>query len=87
MPSHYSASSPRAKAFCNEYLVDLNGTKAAERAGYSVRRARQVAADLLVLPEIRASIDQLMAVRAEQTRIKAFRVLEELAVICGLPLS
>ena len=40
-PTGYSPDTPRAARFCEEYLVDLCAAKAAERAGYAKRSAKQ----------------------------------------------
>ena len=48
--------------FCEEYMIDLNATQAAIRAGYSVESAGSIGSELLKKPEIRARIDR--AVRA-----------------------
>lgn len=54
------ANADRQRRFVEEYCVDFNGAAAAERAGYSKRRARQTAYDLLQKPEIREAIDTRM---------------------------
>ena len=64
--------------FCDEYLIDLNGTQAAIRAGYSPHTAGSIANELLKKPEIRARIDTAMAERSRRTGITADRVLREL---------
>ena len=49
-PPDLTAETPlskRARVFVDEYLVDLNGTRAAIRAGYSVRTAKVKASTLL----------------------------------------
>lgn len=80
MPAAFTWT-PKRVAFCEEYLVDLNAAGAARRAGYGVRRANEMGHELLAFPSIRARIDQRMAERVEATRIKAYKVLEELAVL------
>ena len=50
----------KQKRFCDEYLVDLNGTQAAIRAGYSEKTARTIAAENLTKPNIRKYIDERM---------------------------
>jgi phage terminase small subunit len=50
----------KQKLFCDEYLVDLNGTQAAIRAGYSKNSARSMAAENLAKPNIRQYIDARM---------------------------
>src|SRR6476646_1901183 len=43
--------------FCNEYLIDLNATQAAIRAGYSENSARQIGDENLSKPDIQAYLD------------------------------
>ena len=50
----------KQKRFCDEYLVDLNGTQAAIRAGYSARSARQIADRNMSNDDIRKYIDDRM---------------------------
>ncbi|BAQ92534.1 terminase small subunit [uncultured Mediterranean phage uvMED] len=73
--------SPKHKAFCLEYIKDLNGTQAAIRAGYSKNCARGTASTLLTYPNIKAKISELMKDREKKTKITAERVVEELAKI------
>lgn len=47
--------------FCDEYLIDLNATQAAIRAGYSEKNARNIASENLTKPNIKAYIDRRMA--------------------------
>lgn len=54
------ALKPRERRFVHEYLVDLNGTQAAIRAGYSEKTAASQASRLLRKPEIRAYRDALL---------------------------
>lgn len=72
---------PKQRAFVREYLIDLNATQAAIRAGYSEKAARSVAAENLTKPNIASAIDAAMKLRAERTDITADRVLKELAKI------
>src|SRR4051794_35597617 len=65
--------------FVAEYLVDLNATQAAVRAGYSARTARTQAADLLTNPNIAAAIAEAQAARGRRTEVTADRVVLELA--------
>jgi len=71
----------RQRRFVDEYLIDLNGTQAAIRAGYSPSTASVIAAENLVKPNISAAISRAMADRSKRTGINADRVLEELAKI------
>ncbi len=72
---------PKHQIFAQEYLIDLNATQAALRAGYSKGYAGHASTKLLRRPAIQAAIAAAMAARAERTRITADRVLLELARI------
>lgn len=54
------ALKPRERTFVHEYLHDLNGTKAAQRVGYSEKSAASQASRLLRKPEVRAYRDALL---------------------------
>lgn len=64
--------------FCREYLVDLNATQAAIRAGYSEKSAMEQGYQLLQKSPVRARAVELMGARAKRVDVKADRVLEEL---------
>lgn len=68
----------REDVFVQEYLVDLNGAKAAIRAGFSPRSARQTASELLAKLEVQEKLRLAMDARAERTGITADRVLKQL---------
>jgi len=70
---------PKQEAFCREYLVDLCGAKAAVRAGYSPRSAKQAALELLGNPEIQGNVRALMDERAARVRFDADEILRDLA--------
>lgn len=70
---------PKQSAFVAEYLIDLNATQAAIRAGYSVKTAKSVGAENLTKPDIDAAIQEALQKRAERTEISQDRVLEEYA--------
>ena len=67
--------------FVEEYLVDLNATQAAIRAGYSKKTARSIANELLTKPDIQEAIQKAMQERSERTEVTQDRVLKELAMI------
>ena len=71
----------KQKLFIQEYLVDLNATKAAVRAGYSKRSARQIGSEILAKPHVKAAIDAALLERSKRTQIAADRVISELAAI------
>jgi len=72
---------PKQERFCEEYLVDLNATQAAIRAGYSQKTAQEIGAQNLSKLIISEKIAALMSQRSERTRITADMVLEELRYI------
>jgi phage terminase small subunit len=71
----------RQRSFVREYLIDLNATQAAMRAGYSEKTAYASGAENLKKPQIANAIEAAMKIRADRTDITADRVLKELAKI------
>ena len=69
----------KQQRFVEEYLIDLNATQAAIRAGYKPSSARQVGTENMSKPSIRACIDQAIAERSKRTGINQDRVIRELA--------
>lgn len=67
---------PRELRFVDEYLLDLNGTQAAIRAGYAARSADVTAARLLGKPRVGAAVAARMQARSEKTMLSAEKVLE-----------
>jgi len=67
--------------FCREYLIDLNATQAAIRAGYSEKTARALGSENLTKPDIQNRIAELKAVRNEEVSINAAYVLRRLVEI------
>lgn len=72
---------PKQAAFCAEYLIDLNATQAAIRAGYSEKTARSVGAENLTKPDIQAEVQRMMTARASKVEVTAERVLQELKLM------
>jgi phage terminase small subunit len=72
----HSKSKRRVEMFVNEYLVDLNGRKAAVRAGYSAQSARQTASELLATLPVQEAVAKAMEARSARTRITVDKVLE-----------
>lgn len=72
---------PRQRRFVEEYLVDLNATRAAKRAGYAARSATDRGYRLLRKPEIAAAVAKAQKKRAARTRVSADRVVTELAKV------
>jgi phage terminase small subunit len=71
----------RQRAFVCEYLIDLNATQAALRAGYSQKTAGSLGHELLKKPEIEAAISEAMKDRQQRTLITADKVLTDIELI------
>ncbi|MBA5855988.1 terminase small subunit [Morganella morganii] len=75
------ALTDKQEMFCREYLVDLNATQAAIRAGYSDKTANRIAAQLLSKLDIGKRIQELKSERGERLAIDADYVLQRLVEI------
>jgi len=73
----------KQKTFCEEYLLDLNATQAAKRAGYSEDTAYSQGQRLLKHVEIRAYIQKSMRERSENTLVDAVFVIENLKEVAA----
>lgn len=73
--------SDKQRLFCEEYIVDLNATQAAVRAGYSKDTARSIASENLSKPDIQDYISELQEDLANRVKVKQEQVLEELMKI------
>lgn len=71
----------KQKRFCDEYLIDLNATQAAIRAGYSDKTANRIANENLSKLDIQEYIQKRMKDREKRTEITQDKVLNELAKI------
>lgn len=71
----------KQKMFIEEYLIDLNATQSAIRAGYSPKTAYQIAHDMMSKPHIAEEIARRKAERSRRLGINQERVVEELAKI------
>lgn len=69
----------KQRRFVEEYLIDLNATQAAIRAGYSVKTADQQASRMLTNVKVQQTIALAMAERSKRTGINQDRVVLELA--------
>jgi len=67
--------------FCQEFIIDLNRTKAAERAKYSKKTARSIGQRLLTNVDIQERIQELQKERSERTEITQDMVIRELAIV------
>jgi phage terminase small subunit len=75
------ALTDKQEAFCQEYLLDLNATQAAIRAGYSADTAGSIGSENLQKPDISSRVRELMAHRAERVQVDADWVLSRLLEI------
>lgn len=71
----------KQKRFCDEYLIDLNATQAAIRAGYSENTARNIACENLAKPNIKAYIDERMAEKESELIADQDEVLKYLTSV------
>ncbi|MDR5614591.1 MULTISPECIES: terminase small subunit [unclassified Arsenophonus] len=71
----------KQEAFCREYLIDLNATQAAIRAGYSEKTAKDIACQNLAKLNIQKRIQDLMEERKNRIEVNADYVLKRLVDI------
>ena len=71
----------KQKLFCDEYLVDLNATQAAIRAGYSKKTAAVIAAENLKKPNIQEYIQKRLAEKEDALIAKQDEVLKYLTAV------
>lgn len=69
----------KQRRFAQEYLIDLNATQAAIRAGYSAKTASSQGERLLRNVEVQRAVTEAKAARSEETGINAAWVLKRLA--------
>ncbi|MDQ1187013.1 terminase small subunit [Agrobacterium larrymoorei] len=70
---------PRQRLFVEEYLVDLNASQAAIRAGYSCKTAKVLGSILLKKVQVMEAVEQAKRERSERTQIHADWLLSRLA--------
>ena len=68
----------KQQCFINEYLVDLNATQAAIRAGYSEKTAKSVGSENLTKPDIQRAIQEAISKREIRTEITQDKVLSDI---------
>lgn len=71
----------KQKRFCDEYLIDLNATQAAIRAGYSKKTANRIATENLSKPVIKRYIDEKLKQLEDESIAKADEVLKYLTSV------
>ena len=68
----------KQKQFCEEYIIDLNGTQAAIRAGYSSKTANEQAAQLLAKLSIQEYICELKNKRSERVKYSQDELMRDI---------
>jgi len=77
----------KQKRFVEEYLIDLNATQAAIRAGYSAKTANEQGARLLANVSVQDVVSRKMAERSKRTGISQDRIVLELARIAFMKMT
>lgn len=77
----------KQQLFVEEYLIDLNATQAAIRAGYSVNDAKEQGYENLTKPHIQEAVAKSMAERSKRTGVNQDRVVLELAKIAFVKMT
>ena len=68
----------KQKQFCEEYIIDLNGTQAAIRAGYSEKTANRIASELLTKLDIQEYICELKNKRSERVKYSQDELMRDI---------
>ena len=68
----------KQKQFCEEYIIDLNGTQAAIRAGYSGKTANRIASELLSKLDIQEYICELKNKRSERVKYSQDELMRDI---------
>ena len=76
--------SDKQQRFCEEYIVDLNGTQAAIRAEYGKKGAATTSSRMLLNVAIKAEITRLRTLQTKRTGISADMVIKDLALMARL---
>jgi phage terminase small subunit len=72
---------PKQEQFVREYLIDLNATQAAVRAGYSAKTAEQQGSRLLSNVKVSMAVQAAMDARSERTAITSDYVLDGIRTV------
>ena len=72
---------PKQQRFVEEYLIDLNATQAAIRAGYSKKTAVKIGTQVLGKTSVQKAIERALARRSARTEVTQDRIIKELARI------
>ncbi|MGP9790682.1 terminase small subunit [Roseinatronobacter sp. NSM] len=71
----------KQEKFVDEYLIDLNATQAAKRAGYSEKTAHRIGAENMQKPAIVARIKERQLDAQKRTEVTLDRIIEEMAKV------
>lgn len=82
MHSALAGLRPKHRRFAEEYVIDLNGSRAAIRAGYATKSARIQASELLAKPNIAAAVKELLDRKMGTVGLTGERVLKEIERLC-----
>ena len=72
---------PKQARFVEEYLIDLNATQAAIRAGYSAKNADKIGSEVLGKTRVAEAVAEAQAARSERAEITQDMVLRELGLL------
>ena len=75
--SAYSRLPDKRRRFVDEYVIDCNGTQAAIRAGYSAKSAQQQSAGLLLIPMVKAAVEEKLEEIRKKNEITADWVVDK----------
>ena len=81
MSTRKQALTRKQDLFCQEYLVDLNASKAAVRAAYSAKTASRIGPELLGKTWVASRVQELMNARSKRVRRKSDDVLKDLQLV------
>jgi phage terminase small subunit len=77
----------KQELFCQEYILDFNGTRAAIRAGYSKKTAAVIASENLRKPHIRQKMSEMVGVVLRELEISVKSVVNEIAAVAFVDLG
>ncbi len=78
---------PKQERFIEEYMIDLNATKAALRSGYSEKTAQRIGSENLSKPLIKARIEELQAETSSKLQVTKESLINDLLTIKDLCLT
>ena len=81
--SKTASLTPKQQRWVDEYLLDLNATQAAIRAGYSKHTAKQMGAENLSKPVVRAQVDAALAAMQQHGKLTKDRLVRDLDGLFG----